>query len=81
MALTTIKMLKVERAKVEKLEGELASMNAHFEILRDQKLENKQNDKVKHYEWLLEVQKKHYENQRAWRDIHIKKLEHNLEEI
>ena len=66
-----------------KLETELADLKAIVEAMKSQKLENKQNpvDKVKHYEWLLEVQKKHYENQCAWRDIHIEKLEHNLKEM
>ena len=80
-ALKAIEMLKLERAKVIKLEGELASMNAHFEILRDQRYENAKDPEVKDMHWLMKAKEKHFENQIAMRDITIKKLEHNLEQV
>ena len=80
-ALKAIEMLKIERAKVIKLEGELASMNAHFEILRDQKYENVKDPEVKDMHLLMKAKEKYFENQIAWRDITIKKLEHNLEQM
>jgi hypothetical protein len=80
-ALKAIEMLKVERANVIKLEGELASMNAHFEVLRDQKYENVKDPEVKDMHWQMKAKEKYFENQIAWRDLTIKKLEHNLEQV
>ena len=80
-ALKAIEMLKIERSKVVKLEDELASMNSHFEILRDQKYENVKDPEVKDMHLLMKAKEKHFENQIAWRDITIKKLEHNLEQM
>ena len=55
-------MLKIERAKVLKLEGELASMNAHLEILKDQKYENVKDPEVRDMHWLMKAKEKHFEN-------------------
>ena len=43
-------MLKIERAKVIKLEGELASLNAHIEGIITLKHDNEKNDEVKNYQ-------------------------------
>lgn len=56
-------------------------MNAHLDVLRDQKYDSVKDLEVKDIHWLMKAKKKQFENQIALRDITIKKLEHNLEQI
>ena len=56
-------------------------MNAHLDVLRDQKYDSVKDLEVKDIHWLMKAKEKQFENQIALRDITIKKLEHNLEQI
>ena len=56
-------------------------MNAHLDVLRDQKYDSVKDLEVKDIHWLMKAKEKQFENQIALRDITIKKLEHNLEHI
>ena len=56
-------------------------MNAHLDVLRDQKHDSVKDLEVKDIHWLMKAKEKQFENQIALRDITIKKLEHNLEQI
>ena len=56
-------------------------MNAHLDVLRDQKYDSVKDLEVKDIHWLMKAKEKQFENQIALRDITIKKLEHNLEQM
>ena len=49
-------------------------MNAHLDVLRDQKYDSVKDLEVKDIHWLMKAKEKQFENQIALRDITIKKL-------